>query len=194
MTITKADTSLGRPISGEVRATSTTIYEQGTPAEFLAALDAVLAVEGVESVVWDQYVPYFNDGEACEFGWGEIRVTLSAEFAGEEEEDFEGDYGTGRTAWELHSYGDLAGKRPGDGSYQIYGTPGYAAERAWSNVYYSEANQINEVNGHDTTAIKEALDALNLNRFEDIIRANFGDHASVTATREGFAVEDYEHD
>jgi len=58
----------------------------------LKELAAVLAVEvpQVESVRWNQYIPGFNDGDACEFTMGEVtvRFTNDAEDVGDREDGF----------------------------------------------------------------------------------------------------------
>lgn len=37
-----------------------------------AIQELILKVEGLEAVNWKQYIPSFNDGDACEFGLGEV--------------------------------------------------------------------------------------------------------------------------
>jgi len=47
---------------------------------------------------------------------------------------------------------------------------------------------------HAPAGLAEALKEFNVDEFEDVARANFGEHAIVTATVDGFDVEFYEHD
>lgn len=96
MTIT--DTGFGgRPISGDISHYTEGMKEQDDPQVFLDALDKLLAVPGVESVRWQQYTPYFNDGEACVFRIYDAYVRI----AGDTDQDA-GDYGDGyRSNWEL---------------------------------------------------------------------------------------------
>lgn len=80
---------LGRPVTGEKpdfprRNRS----EQKSGEEFLKLLDAVLAAEGAEAVRWEQYTPYFNDGEVCEFRVHELLVKMAGD-------DESGDYDDG---------------------------------------------------------------------------------------------------
>jgi len=44
-----------------------------------------------ESITWVQYTPYFNDGDACYFSVGEMRLSLSEPEDGEEDEGEEDD-------------------------------------------------------------------------------------------------------
>ena len=37
---------------------------------------SVLAFDDVKAVHWTQYTPYFNDGEACIFGTGEVTISF----------------------------------------------------------------------------------------------------------------------
>src|SRR5690348_1020347 len=51
--------------------------------------------KGVKAIAWSQYTPYFNDGEACEFGVGDIAFTSNSKVvsawldddAGDQEDD-----------------------------------------------------------------------------------------------------------
>ncbi len=67
----------GRPIAGDIpNYNANELPDQKPDIEFLELLDAVLGQPGVESVKWNQYTPYFNDGDACTFGVGEMYVKL----------------------------------------------------------------------------------------------------------------------
>lgn len=150
--------TIDRPIEGDVSRFTHTRVEQGTAAEFLAELDAVLAIEGVESVRWEQYTPYFNDGDACEFGANDLNV----KFVGD---DTAGDYEDGfLDSWSI-GYEGPKGDYP-------YCPDTVSVEQA--------------------EAFKAARPTLG--RYEDVLRENFGDPAQVTATKDGFSVEYYEHD
>lgn len=88
-----------RNISGDITQPRRETVVQASAAEFLTAVDGLLAVEGVDSIRWKQYTPYFNDGEPCEFSIGEIEIRLS-----DAEEDA-GDYEDGyEDAWSLTYY------------------------------------------------------------------------------------------
>lgn len=153
-----------RPIEGDIVVNRRSSVEQGSAEEFLAALDTILDEPGVEAVKWTQYTPYFNDGDACEFGLNDPTVRL----VGDDEEA--GDYGDGfRSVYDFWEY-------PNDGSYD-----------------YSKRTYI-EFEGVDVPALYEKLSNFNTARFEAVAQANFGDHAEVTATKAGFNVEYYEHD
>lgn len=184
--------TIERPISGDINRSSTSRSVQGTAAEFLEKLDAILATEHVVGVIWDQYIPYFNDGEPCEFGFGEIRVLLDDSFAEDIDEDMS-DYGDkSLSPSDLFTYGDLAGERPAYASYND--TAGRDAYQKWSDIFYSDANKKFFFNENDTKAIYDAFRAFNVDSFEDVARANFGDHATVTVTKDGFSVAYYDHD
>lgn len=159
---------LGRPIEGEIQHYTGTPPAQKDPQEFLNALDALLNVEGVESVRWDQYTPYFNDGEACVFNANSPSVS----FAGvtttddyDEETNFFDEYG-------LFEYDDPYGK--------------------------SFSKHFIEIAGVDTKAVYEKLkdleSVLRSGEHDVVLNEKFGDPAQVTATKAGFEVEYYEHE
>ena len=161
---------LDRPIRGDLHRATRHRVEQGTPREFMDSLDALLAADGVEAVTWDQYTPYFNDGDPCEFSTHEVYVRIE----GVEES---GDYGDGRLGtYELEEYIDPS-------------LPG--RER------YDDANKRGiTLNGYDTDEARLALKSFSreIARHQDLLLEKFGDHAQVTATAEGFDVEFYQHE
>ena len=78
MTDTETPTAIeGRPITGEISKGDHRSAEQWDAAKFLEMLDAVLNTPGVLGVTWQQYTPYFNDGETCEFNAYSFAVALS---------------------------------------------------------------------------------------------------------------------
>lgn len=157
----------GRPIDGEPQRFSSPAPPQADPQDFLDALDELLAVDGVEAVRWEQYTPYFNDGDVCEFNTREPRVKLS--FG----DDDAGDYD--------------------DGWYSVYDLDGDVYDRdtrAWI-----EGN--GTINGRSTVEIKAALDRFGSElgpKHYVVLNEKFGDPAQVTATKAGFDVEGYDHD
>lgn len=90
----------GKTIEGTVSHYSyRTVREQHDPQELMKILDALIALPEVHSVQWDQYTPYFNDGDPCYFSVNEARVLFTNY---NEEEDDEGDWGTGfQGTWNL---------------------------------------------------------------------------------------------
>jgi hypothetical protein len=93
---------LGRPVRGTVTRHGRRRSPQWEPEKFIELLDGVLTLPGVAAVKWDQYTPYFNDGDPCEFGIGEFYVRLDGidEDAGEQGNGF------------LYSWDDELDERP----------------------------------------------------------------------------------
>lgn len=172
-----ATTLLGRPVTGDIGHFTSAPKEQRPDEEFLAALDELLAVEGVESVRWEQYTPYFNDGDACEFGVHEPSVKLVGNDEG-------GDYDDGF----LNSFDAWPPVKEG---YRD------AATGKWVPGVYAPI----EIDGVDPAVIEAARTALAA--FGSVLEGGahfillqsvFGDPSQITATRAGFSVESYEHD
>lgn len=168
-TVQDARSTFGRPITGDITPGEAGLPPQAPDEEFFVALDALLAHPEVVAVKWDQYTPYFNDGDACVFGTGEsyVKLTWTTDEDGEMEDGFVSSY-------ELYDYGP-----PQDGQSRY-------------------TNKVYQLNGHDTTEIAQLLNdfaSRSVGRTHYVfLQKTFGDHASVTATREGFNVEFYEHD
>ena len=126
---------------------------------FFAEFPDVLALR------WEQYTPYFNDGDTCEFTFYELNALPKGDPSsmGDNEDGFIG-------AWSL--------------SY-AYRT-NYKNERE----YYEK---IRDLFSKDTVvAIGELNDILSSST--DSLLFAFGDHAQVTVTPDSVEVDSYEHD
>lgn len=60
--------------------------------------------------------------------------------------------------------------------------------------YKETADAILAAGGVDAASCDAFSRMINSSEMKDIFLAMFGDHVKVTATREGFDVEDYDHD
>lgn len=89
----------------------------------------------VESVTWDQYTPYFNDGDACYFSYNRISA---------------------------HSFRDSV----------------YHPRKGSSNPIEVELSLVDEF----------------LRRLNDELQVIFGDHSTITATRDEITVVECEHE
>ncbi|GGL42202.1 hypothetical protein [Nocardia jinanensis] len=86
---TEENSIVGRPIRGEIEYFDTSLVEELWPddeedsgdtapveqkplTDFIAALDAVFAFPEVQSIRWEQYTPYFNDGDPCKFSADDV--------------------------------------------------------------------------------------------------------------------------
>lgn len=89
---------LGLEIKGVIVRYSEGAKEQHDPVIFLNALIEVFNVPGVLAVRWEQYTPYFNDGEPCIFHAGDPYIKLQG--VDKEAGSYEDGY---LTSWELTS-------------------------------------------------------------------------------------------
>jgi hypothetical protein len=168
------DKFFDKPIHGTVSHYTDSPGEQHDPDVLLHYLDSLLELEEVAKVRWNQYTPYFNDGDACVFNVHspEVLLAVEAEEANEDDEDWDYDEGRWRGPYDLFTYG-------WGESWQ---------ERNESGKY--------EVAGVDTTKVKKRLQELEdeMNYHEVILSDRFGDPAEVTYDGEKFVVEHYSHD
>ena len=151
-------TVFGRTVKGNV-VRQKRDSEQWPGEKFIELLDACFKQQGVDSIRWSQYTPYFNDGEPCIFGVHSVTLKL---VNGDDED------------------GDEA-----DGYVDSYGM-----------VEYPNGWRANKVAKPEFSNVYDAFENLSdsMEHFEDFLEESFGDHAKVTATREGFNIEFYEHD
>ena len=151
--IERDDEAFGRPINGDIPRYTSGAPKQHHPSELLVALDSVLDYEGVYGVRWQQHTPYFNDGEACEFGTYFLGVFLTPEGLETNEDE------------EYDEEDDENLVRP----YSI-------KDKKLKKLVENLENAIER--GHHYT----------------FLNAKFGDPSRVTATKEGFSVEEFSHD
>jgi hypothetical protein len=118
----------------------------------------------VKSFGWNQFTPYFNDGETCEFSANVDYIQINDEPVDESEWINE----TKITNWGTWN----REKRQYEGRTEV---PNFN--------YDSELVKA-------TDEIREFL----RNFDNDFFMSQFGDHAEVTITAEGVSVDEYEHD
>lgn len=125
----------------------------------------------VTAIIWTQYTPFFNDGEACEFSVNDPYFTNATD---EQMEDI--------TRW-----GDYEGE---DG--------GVWSESEWIFTsdfeYTSKRRQEMNLEGVDPQSIGKFSQLITSSEMEDVMQAMFGDHVRVKATRDGYDIEDHDHD
>lgn len=119
---------------------------------------------GVTAVVWTQYTPYFKDGDTCVFGVNEPYFTNAKDL-------------DNITRW-----GEYEGEEDNEWS-----------ESAWGFEYQRKKTG-SVFEGIDKQSIDKFSNLIQSSEMQDVMKAMFGDHVRVTATREGFDVDDYDHD
>ena len=118
----------------------------------------------VKSFGWNQYTPYFNDGETCEFSANVDYIQINGEPVDESEwisETKITNYGT----WNRE-------KREYEGRTEV------------ANLNYDP----------ELVSASDEIREFLRNFDEDFFMSQFGDHAEVTITSEGVSVDEYEHD
>jgi hypothetical protein len=155
----------GKKINGEINRYTDGPSEQDDPQVFLDALDRLLATPGVEAVRWQQYTPYFNDGEACTFRIYGAMVKI----AGDDESV--GDYEDGyRDSYNLYEFG-----------------PGGYKDKQYIKIGDVDGRQVYDKLTDFESVLESGAHFVVLNQ-------KFGDPSEVTATKDGFQVEFYSHD
>lgn len=137
---------------------------------FKAVFDAVPELETLE---WTQYTPHFNDGDVCEFSVHEFNATFNVPVKDKVYKGYKipGDYRSGSV---------------------------YVVEERPAGAEFEEISYGGSDKDEDPilTRTREAVKSLNSvkNSCEEIFEAAFGDGYRVTASREGFSTEYYDHD
>lgn len=118
----------------------------------------------LESFSWNQYTPYFNDGDTCVFSANTDYIKVNGEYA----EDSE---------WISESI------------VTNWGTYNRETKKYEGRVEVPNKGYDPELAG----AVKEIQSFLN-SLDNDFYIFRFGDHSEITVSREGIEVEDYDHD
>lgn len=101
--MTTTNQVFGIPVEGEPdHGYQRKSVEQKPLSELEPLLRAVLEHEEVGAIRWNQYTPYFDDGNPCVFSLGEVFVRIG-EYSEEYDEDFDDwDYRGGfQDSWDL---------------------------------------------------------------------------------------------
>lgn len=105
-----------------------------------------------EAIKWNQYTPYFNDGDECTF-------------------------------------------RLGDFTIKIFGVTEQKYGESFFDDYDFKPEYIKDsLKGHENVGTNLAKFEKLFKDQDDLLKMIFGDHVEVIATREGFDVEEFEHE
>jgi len=126
---------------------------------------------GVKAVVWAQYTPYFNDGDTCTFSVNSPTFTNAPDPENVRWGEYNGDE-EGVFAVENMQY----------------------TMKSDSHYYKADQEAIRKAGGVDVDSCEAFERMITSSAMEDVMLAMFGDHVQVIATREGFEVNDYDHD
>jgi hypothetical protein len=147
-----------RAIKAEFQQTAQQLFKETTKVFFTEN-------PTVKAIVWNQYTPYFNDGDTCEFSVNEPAFT-NAE--GEDLDDV--------------SWGEYQGERDDI----------WAAE-AWT-INNGQAQGDDAYSGLNAQSCYNFSNIITSSEMQDVMLAMFEDHVTVVATAEGFNVVGYDHD
>ena len=122
----------------------------------------------LNAIVWTQYTPYFADGDPCVFSVGEVSFTNAT---GDDLNDI--------------SYGEYDGENEDVVCLSTY----TSLDSTWidekTKVYAEEI---------DFNLCVQLGKLMESNEMEGVMLATFGDHVKVIATRDGFDIQEYDHD
>ncbi|MFC7245677.1 hypothetical protein ACFQO7_24650 [Catellatospora aurea] len=159
---------LGIPVEGEITAGDR--VPQRPLSELRPILTAVLDDDAIVEFGWQQYTPYFNDGEACVFS-AESFWARTAEDGADDD-------------WRVLEVGEYADRHPTLGGRCLSDRGSYPRTEL---PYEGDDEQRYE-------RVRALADAVRGGGFNDVLLEAFGDHATVTVRRSGITVEFYDHE
>lgn len=145
-------------------------YYAQRPMEELVPYFRAAFEKGIKAISWRQYTPFFNDGEPCEFGVGDISYTSNPAVA---------------AAWLNEEYGDEDDRYDEQRNIikDFVPTDFYSYEEPWSEKY-----------PHPDGFKKGDITFPNMSEFEQVLNETFGDHTTVVVTPERVVQYEYEHE
>lgn len=168
--------------------------------EFEAALAAVLRHEEVVGVAWNQYTPYWNDGEPCTFRIGEVSFCFK-DVVLDKDEDSYFDYGWQEDEYEESGrvwcsnwsnselfYGVVGKSNKNWGPWQSYGPRSF--------TWKEDSGPENAPNPQLFTDIHNFIGDMERGSFENVVEDLFGDHAIIKIDKlaNKVTIDEYEHD
>lgn len=149
----------------------------------------------VQAVGWNQYTPYFNDGEPCEFGVAD-KYAVGHDF----------DLDDISSGYDLEE-SEFVYQKPSQRVYDL--AKEYSKKVAAGTLGKNEAfmkHYVEEIQRYDdavkehgerfdvvSSGVNELMEVLD-SIPEEIYHSAFGDHAFVLATKDGIDVREYDHD
>lgn len=130
----------------------------------------------IESIGWNQYTPYFNDGDECTFGVHTDYLYVN----GEHEEEIEA---LSEEQFETITAENLE-------AHKLYNKEGYYSKRKIGD-FGCFPNPLADKQMCD--AVKEFKSVIQ-SIPDEFMKELFGDHSQITLSKEGIKVENYDHD
>lgn len=133
----------------------------------------------VKALVWSQYTPYFNDGEACVFSINEVYAIVAGFDPDELLDPYEYEYG--EDGAETLTYGK-----------DLEDTLARFSNYSWG---VDKVKKITEQESKYPGYFEKAGRMISLiNENEELMETMFGDHAAVYLMKDRVIVEEYSHD
>jgi predicted nucleic acid-binding Zn-ribbon protein len=138
----------------------------------------------LKSFSWNQYTPYFNDGDECVFGAYTDHVSINGS------DEAESTYEVRRFLDTLHNPKKAINKLQKQIEEQK--KEKYSYDYLEEQIKAIENGSIEET--RNKLAILEDIDQILCTVNNDTYKEIFGDHVTVTVTKDGWTTESYEHD
>ena len=177
---------LGIPIEGEPIYSSANRVAQRPIEELQEALAELIQYEDFEGLRWKQYTPYFNDGDPCVFGIGDVYCRVKGlpydpdqEGGWEEEDNFYSPH---------NSYGD---------DPEVDAVLGKMTGRKYdykTRTYTDGEWVVQPQNPELVHQLQKCAGMITSGAFNDALLQTFGDHAKITIRKDNIELETYEHD
>lgn len=183
--------TLNKPIIGDPDPVYINRIEQKTAKDFQDALEELFKHE-VYAIAWTQYTPHFNDGDVCIFGVNVGANVLLTSALPDDEEYLDPDDAE-RLLYNMLWDDSYLQDTTIEGFDEQYLCVTSSSSTTWDyeSREWKETGLVDPPAWH---AAQVLVNDLQSGAYNDVLLENFGDHASVIATRNEFIVRAWEHD
>jgi len=148
----------------EINELKKELHKKSEEAFFKGAKQIIDSCPDLESISWNQYTPYFNDGDTCEFSASTDYLKVNGDYA-EDGDSLRPTIVVNNGTWNREK-----------------------------RVYEGRIEQPNpNYNQPLAEAVDKMTEFLGIFD-DDFYKSQFGDHVTVTITADGVDTEDYDHE
>lgn len=161
----------GIPIEGDFTESSS-VVEQDPDEEFHKAIKAMLDDPEIVDFGWQQYTPYFNDGDPCTFSacgaWVRTKQDIDDEYTEDE--------------WPDDSY-----------EFEVNSSHPTFGDRVWNDKTQSFETVVRKASPELAEKCDRFSSVVESGRHEILLQKIFGNHTEIRVTKTRIYQNEYEH-
>lgn len=171
-----------RKLNNQVSKLQNEISKESKKAFKQMTKDIFKKYPDLKSFSWNQYTPYFNDGDICSFGVYIDYISINGS------EEYECAFDIESLAEDVKDKDKTIAKL----QKEMKKAPEWKIQHLEERIAEINNTDIQKIT-HKKNMFNDIIHCLSL-MHENILKEMFGDHVSVIVTRKGITTEEYEHE